>query len=303
MRSLSRMRSLQAFEAAARHGSFTGAATELGISATAVGSLVRSLEDWVGRPVFRRARSGRERLFLTDDAKAALEEVGHGLDALEAGSKRLRGTGGRAAVVVTTSQSIAANWLIFRLAGFAERHPDIDVRLDVSDRLVDVAQGEADLGLRCGPGEWRGLRADKLIDEEVIAVVAAQSVPGETDSLASWFADRTLLHDATLNPGAGIPTWSEWFDRAGFPSTIDAHSVTINSTPAVVQAAASGQGVALVRRLLVTNDLAIGRLVELKPGFRWPICWAYYIVTRPEALRRREVAAFHSWLTQMSFQT
>lgn len=301
MRVLGRMRSLQAFEAAARHGSFTGAAAELGVSATAVGQLVRSLEDWVGRPVFRRARSGRERLVLTDDAKAALEEIGQGLDALEAGSKRLRGTGGRAAVVVTASQSIAANWLVFRLAGFAERHPDIDIRLDVSDRLVDVAQGEADIGLRCGPGEWRGLHVDKLIDEEVIAVVAAQSAPDEADSLEAWFADRTLLHDATPYPGAGIPTWSEWFDRAGLPNPIHAHSVTINSTPSVVQAAASGQGVALVRRLLVTNDLATGRLVELMPKLRWPIRWAYYAVINPEALRRHEVAAFHSWLTQMTY--
>ena len=78
MRSLSRLRSLQAFEAAARHGSFTGAASELGITATAVGQLVRSLEDWVGRPVFRRSRSGKERLSVTEEANAAIDEITRG---------------------------------------------------------------------------------------------------------------------------------------------------------------------------------------------------------------------------------
>src|ERR1700761_7008943 len=91
MRSLSRLRSLQAFEATARHGSFTGAATELGVTATAVGQLVRSLEDWVGQPVFRRSRSGKERLAVIEEAQTALEDITRGLDALEEGVRRVRG--------------------------------------------------------------------------------------------------------------------------------------------------------------------------------------------------------------------
>lgn len=290
------MRSLQAFEAAARHGSFTGAATELRVSATAVGQLVRALEDWVGRPVFRRARTGRERLSLTDDAKAALEEIACGLDALEAGANRLKGTGGRAVVLVTTSQSIAANWLMYRLADFLDRHPDIDVRLNVCDRLVDVAHGEADLAIRCGPGDWKGVHASKLMNEEVVAVAAKSLLGDGVVPLQAWFARQIVLHDATQYAGAGLPTWDQWFERAAIDLASDTRLLTINSTPAVVQAAAAGQGVALVRKLLVANDVATGRLVELQPGFRWPIRWGYYAVVRTEALRRREVSAFHGWL-------
>src|ERR1700761_1222234 len=98
MRSLSRMRSLQAFEATARHGSFTGAAAELGVTATAVGQLVRSLEDSVGRPVFRRSRSGKERLGVTEEANIALQDIARGLDALEEGLRRLKGPKARATV-------------------------------------------------------------------------------------------------------------------------------------------------------------------------------------------------------------
>lgn len=91
MRSLTRLKSLQALDASARHGSFVGAATELGVTPAAVGQLVRSLEDWVGYPLFHRARSGVERLTPTEEARDALDDIAAGLDRLEAGLQKLRG--------------------------------------------------------------------------------------------------------------------------------------------------------------------------------------------------------------------
>jgi LysR family glycine cleavage system transcriptional activator len=296
MRSLSRLRSLQAFEAAARHGSFTGAAAELGVTATAIGQLVRSLEDWVGRPVFRRSRSGKERLGVTDDARTALKEITRGLDALDDGLSRLRGPKARAVVVVTASQALVANWLIFRLERFARVHPGIDVRLDVSDRLLDLANGEADVGVRCGLGGWKGLRAGKLMDEEVTAVASPTILPRGRADLAAWLAGQTLIDDATPHPGAAFPSWAEWLSHVGAPAGGGRPRLRINATSAVVQAAAAGQGVALVRRAFVANEIATGRLHELFPKQRRPIRWAYYVVAAPQALRRREVAAFYEWL-------
>lgn len=292
------MRALQAFEASARHGSFTGAAEELGISATAVGQLVRSLEDWIGRPLFRRARAGRERLTLTEHSTEALLDIGKGLDALETGQARLKGSGARSIVLVTASQALAANWLIFLLDGFTRRHPDIDVRLDVSDRLVDVAHGEADIGVRCGPGHWKGLQATRLMDEEVIAVASPELVRSSRSEGCAF--EFPLIQDATVYDGGGFPDWAQWSARFGVLHSSDRLGISINSTSAVIRAAIAGQGAALVRRLLVTNDLATGRLVELGSGHRWPIEWAYYVVARPEALRRKEVQAFHSWLVEQA---
>jgi LysR family glycine cleavage system transcriptional activator len=296
MRSLSRLRSLQAFEAAARHGSFTAAAAELGVTATAVGQLVRSLEDWVGRPVFRRARSGKERLEVADDVHPALADIARGLDALEEGLQRLRGPAARAVVLVTASQALVANWLIFRLERFSHCHPGIDLRLDVSDRLLDLTKGEADIGVRCGPGGWKGLQATKLMDEEAIAVASPSILPSASEDIAAWLCSQTLIDDATPYPGAGLPTWRDWLAYVGMPPGGGRPALRINATSAVVQAAIAGHGVALVRRALVANELATGRLRDLFPARSWPIRWSYYVAAAPQALRRREVAAFYGWL-------
>jgi LysR family transcriptional regulator, glycine cleavage system transcriptional activator len=301
MRSLTRLKSLQALEAAARHGSFVGAATELDVTPAAVGQLVRSLEDWVGYPLFRRARSGTERLSPVDEAQDALEEIGQGLDRLEAGLRKLRGRKARSVVVVTASQALVANWLLARLDDFAAAHPNIDVRLDVSDRVIDLVQGEADIGIRCGLGTWKGVRATFLMGEEIIAVCHRDMLPSPIT--AEWISAQTLIHDGTSHPGGEFPSWSEWLLRAGLDRAPADHGLKINSTAAVIQAAIAARGVALVRKELVAQELESGRLVHLLPEQCWPVKWAYYVVASPKALRRSEVSAFHDWLAGQAIQS
>ena len=130
MRSLNRLKWLHAFEATARHGSFTGAAQELGVTSAAVGQLVRSLEDWVGHPLLHRTRSGKERLTLVDEAKEALEDITQGLDKLETGLTKLRGRRARSAIVVTASQVLMMNWLMERLNRFSEVNENTDLCLN-----------------------------------------------------------------------------------------------------------------------------------------------------------------------------
>lgn len=298
MRFLTRLKSLQALEASARHGSFVGAASELDVTPAAVGQLVRSLEDWVGYPLFRRSRSGSERLTPVDEAQEALQDIAQGLDLLESGLKKLRGRKARSVVVVTASQAFVANWLLSRLEDFAAAYPTIDVRLDVSDRLIDLAQGEADIGIRCGMGSWKGVKAAWLMDEEIIAVCHNRLLPVDGQVTAGWIAEQTLIHDGTPHPGGDFPTWSEWLVRSGANHALTDRGLKINSTAAVIQAAVAARGVALVRKALVAQEIESGRLVHLLPDQRWPVKWAYYVVASPKALRRYEVSAFHDWLTQ-----
>jgi LysR family glycine cleavage system transcriptional activator len=300
MRSLTRLKSLQALEAAVRHGSFVGAASELDVTAAAVGQLVRSLEDWVGYPLLKRTRSGAERLAPADETRAALEEIAQGLDHLELGLQKLRGRKARSILVVTASQALVANWLLARLEDFNTRHPAIDVRLDVSDRTIDLAQGEADIGIRCGLGSWNGVKASRLMTEEIIAVCHQRLLPTDKKVTADWIAAQTLIHDGTPYPGAGFPTWSDWLARAKAKHVPANRGLKINSTSAVIQAAIAARGVALVRSALVAQEIASGRLIHLLPKLRWPLKWAYYVVASPKALRRSEVAAFHDWLTGMA---
>lgn len=157
MRSLNRLKWLHAFEATARHGSFTGAARELGVTPAAVGQLVRALEEWVGHPLLHRTRSGKERLTLVSEAQAALQDITQGLDKLESGLNKLRGRRARSVVVITASQVLMMNWLMERLNRFSEVYDNIDLRLNVTEKLMDVAHGEADLAVRCGRGDWPGV--------------------------------------------------------------------------------------------------------------------------------------------------
>jgi LysR family glycine cleavage system transcriptional activator len=197
---------------------------------------------------------------------------------------------------VTASQALVANWLIFRLERFNRRHRGIDVRLDVSDRLLDLTNGEADVGVRCGLGGWKGVRATKLMDEDVIAVASRSVLPPNSKGIVEWLCGQTLIDDATSHRGAGFPSWQDWLSHVGASSSSAGTRLRINATSAVVQAAVAGQGVALLRRALAANELSTGRLCELFPKQRWPIRWAYYVVAAPRSLRRREVAAFYEWL-------
>ncbi|WP_179610546.1 LysR substrate-binding domain-containing protein [Rhizobium leguminosarum] len=296
MRDLNRLKSLQALEASARHGSFVGAAAELDVTPPAVGQLVRSLEDWVGYPLFRRSRSGAERLTPVDEAQDALNDIAEGLDRLETGLRKLRGRKARSVVVVTASQALVANWLLARLDDFSTNYPTIDVRLDVSDRVIDLAQGEADIGIRCGLGAWKGVKSTFLMSEEIIAVCHNRLLQVDREVTAGWIVEQTLIHDGTPHPGGDFPTWAEWLAKSGANHVPAERGLKINSTAAVIQAAVAARGVALVRKALVAQELDSGRLVHLLPDVRWPVKWAYYIVAAPKALRRYEVAAFHDWL-------
>lgn len=296
MRNLTRLKSLQALEAAARHGSFVGAATELDVTPAAVGQLVRSLEDWVGYPLFRRSRSGAERLTPVEEAKDALDDIGQGLDLLETGLRKLRGRKARSVVVVTASQALVANWLLGRLDDFTSNHPKTDVRLDVADRVIDLAQGEADIGIRCGLGDWKGVTSTFLMGEEIIAVCNRSLLPADGQVTPQWIMAQTLIHDGTPHAGGDFPSWNDWLIRAGANQPPQESGLKINSTAAVIHAAISAKGVALVRKALVAQELDSGRLVHLLPQVKWPVKWAYYAVAAPKTLRRPEVLAFHDWL-------
>lgn len=295
MRSLNRLKWLHAFEATARHGSFTGAAQELGVTPAAVGQLVRALEDWVGHPLLHRSRTGKERLTLVDEAQEALADITSGLDKLESGLNKLRGRRARSVVVITASQVLVMNWLMERLNRFSEHHENIDLRLDVTEKLMDVSHGEADLGVRCGLGDWKGVSKTWLMDEEAVMVCSPRLVPPGKTSCREWLATQKLIHDDTPHPGANFPAWDTVLRDLGAPEPTE-NGLHINSTSAVILSALSGRGVAIVRHALVKQLIATGQLCQLHPERRWPLKWAYYIVTPEQAAMRKEVNVFHDWL-------
>lgn len=300
MRFLTRLKSLQAIEATARHGSFVAAAEELNVTPAAVGQMVRSMEDWIGYPLFKRSRTGIERLTPVEEVQEAIRDIGLGLDNLEAGLNKLAGRRNRSVVVVAASQAFVANWLLRELDAFCTEYPHIDIRLDVSDQGIGLANGEADIGIRCGTPPWPELQATHLMDEEIIAVCHKRLLPEGQVQDNDWILQQTMIVDTTPQPGGDVPNWSDWLAAAGVNSEFESRQMQINSTSAVIQAAISGRGLALVRKAFVYRQVEDGNLIQLFPNHSCPVKWAYYVVATSKALLRMETKAFHDWMVKQT---
>lgn len=200
-------------------------------------------------------------------------------------------------MVVTASQVLMMNWLMDRLNRFAETHENIDLRLNVTEKLMDVSHGKADIGIRCGQGNWPGVNKTWLMDEESVLVCSPRLVPSGKMACSEWLATQKLIHDDTPHPGADFPSWDDVLMAVGAPEAQES-GLHINSTSAVILSALSGRGVAIVRYALVKKLIETGQLAQLHPDHRWPLKWSYYLVTPQQKVMRDEVKVFHDWLLQ-----
>lgn len=297
MRKLSNLKALQAFEAAARHQSYVGAAEELSVTPAAVGQLVRSLEHWLNKPVFQRHATGSQRLTPTSYAALALSDLSVGFDKLDSALRHLRTVDTSRQLIVSMSQAFAAKWLMPRLERFTIAHPDIDVRLDICDRLVDLQHGEADVAIRCGDGKWPDLNAIRMLNEEIFPVCSPEYRRKKGPfNLPQDLLKTVLIHDVATQIYPAFPTWKQWLTKAGIMLDTTHKGLAINSSGMVVQAAINGQGVALTRSVLVNDDLLSGKLIRLFQERSHPISWGYFLVHSAENANLEKVVAFKKWI-------
>jgi LysR family glycine cleavage system transcriptional activator len=297
MKSPVHLNALRAFEASARHQSFSAAAAELHVTPAAVGQLVRALEQWLGAPLFHRSSSGRVRLVPTEAAERALPDIRTGFARLALGMERLKEGSHSGLLTVAVSPAFAAKWLLPRIERFQAAWPDTDVRLDTNLKPVDFLAQQIDIGVRYGTGTWPGLNAEKLMDEEVYPVctpglLRRQGAPRQPSDLAG----QTLIHDLSMDGHVGFPTWNMWFEKVGVQDVPTQRGMKINNSAAVLQAAIDGQGVALARSVMARDDLGTGRLVRLFPDIEFPSVLAYYVIYRPETAHLPRLGAFRAWL-------
>ena len=287
-RRLPSLNALRAFEAAARHLSFTRAAAELNVTQAAVSQQVKALEDRLGLSLFRRLNRA---LRLTDAGQSLFAAANQALDIVAAAVSRLSRLEGAGALTVSTLDSIAVTWLVPRLSRFRELHPDIDVRITTTDRLVDFDRDDVDMAIRYGRGTWPGHSVVRLMSEELFPVCSpallAKGPPLETPA---DLRHHTLLHDSMRED------WRMWLMAAGVGGVVDAtHGPAFQRSNLVIQAAVVGLGVALARSALVADELASGRLV--KPfDISLPAEFAYYVVCPEDCAERPKIKAFRNWL-------
>ncbi|HUN52975.1 MAG TPA: transcriptional regulator GcvA [Candidatus Sulfotelmatobacter sp.] len=287
MRSLPPLNGLRAFEAAARHLSFARAAGELNVTPAAISHQIKALEARLGTPLFRRRN--RE-VLLTDAGQALLPGVRDGFDRLAAAAERVQSREAVGALNVSVLPSLAARWLVPRLARFHARHPDIDLRLSATQNVVDFSREDFDAAIRHGRGTWPGLRCDLLLRDEFFPVCSPSLREGPLPlRTPEDLRHHVLLHDSARED------WRLWLAAAGIGGIDLSRGPSFNDGSLLVQAVVAGQGVAVGRRALVAGELAAGRLV--RPfDVVLPVDRAYYLVCPAAAAERPKIAAFRAWL-------
>lgn len=289
MAALPSLRGLQAFEAAARSGSFAAAAEELSISAAAVSQLIRTVEEQMGRKLFHRVN---RRVVLTEAGVEMLPRLT--LAFQEIGSIARGGDAFRPRLVISVPPSMAMGWLSKRLAGFVASHGAVDISLRGDDDPVPFDRELIDIRLSFGP-HYREHPTEDIVRDAVYPVCA----PGLTATIKPESLVRMpLIHTDWGPTGASFPSWRNWFEAARIePGRAVQRGLSANSSRAALDLAISGLGVALAQGIYCAKALEDGRLVRanaLSIALRQPYC-----LTIPERSARRDVvAAFRDWLIE-----
>ncbi len=287
LRRLPPLNALKAFEAAARHESFTRAAEELCVTQGAVSHQVKALEAELGIKLFNRER---QRLIITEAGRQYLAVVRDALDRIALGTERLVQRQRSGVLTVSTSPDFAAKWLVHRLSRFAEAHPDIDLRISATMHHVDFAREDVDIAVRHGDGNWPGLAVARLCTEHLFAVCSPKLLSGrQRMTKPADVLKFPILHlDDRKN-------WSKWLDAAGVAADEPSHGPVLNRASMAIDAAVDGQGVALARTTLAAWDLINGRLV--RPfAVALPLSKNYWVVCPKATSALPKIATFRDWL-------
>jgi len=286
-RRLPSLNALRAFEAAARHHSFTRAAEELAVTQGAVSHQVKALEQQLGLALFHRQN---QRLTLTSAGQAYLPVVRGAFDRLAAGTEELLAAEQSRRLTISVSPNFAINWLVPRIGRFVEQHPEVDLRINATLHHVDFAREDVDMAVRHGEGHWPELHVVRLCREELFPACSPKLLDGTHQLRApADLRHHTLLH---LDDRGD---WQKWLEAAGVEGIDLSRGVVFNQAVMAIRAAVDGQGVALARTALAALLLLEGRLVRPFP-LALPVRYAYYIVCLQATAERPKIALMRDWL-------
>ncbi len=283
------LNALRTFEAVASHMSFTRGAEALNVTPAAVSTQIRALEQRLNQPLFHR--HGRQ-ISLTEAGRKLLPGVQRGLaemrQALEVISQdRLEGV-----LNLSMMPSFLQKWLMPRLPEFYSANPQIDLRINVDNALVDFSQTNMSAAVRLGGGQWAGLKSVKLMDDWILPVCSRRLLKkiGPIHSI-----EELQKHDLLFAPSS---IWDPWFREFG-ESNRNSRWSLLNDSISILMAAEQGEGIALTRWSLASREIEARRLVR-------PIDtvvkadWSHYFVAPPHYFDLPKVAAFRDWLLDHS---
>jgi LysR family transcriptional regulator, glycine cleavage system transcriptional activator len=286
---------LRAFEAAARHLSFKRAASELGVTPTAISHQIRLLERYCASPLFRR----RPRpLSLTEEGARLFPVIRDGLAAFADAIAAVKRDAGHKPLRITTTNAFASRWLVPRLPHWRKAHPDAPLDVIGTDSVLDLQSGDADVAIRYG----RSVPTDGIAEEflrDTYIVVCSPKLRAEGFKHAMELRGHVLVHSYWDPSDAQAPTWARWLAMAQskwrrVPEAKDMDHLSFREELHTLEAVVAGQGVGIFSSVLVTSELGAGTLVKAfdltLPGYR------FHVVRRSDHPREKLILAFSNWL-------
>lgn len=278
---------LRAFEAAARHLSVTLAAGELNVTPGAVSLQIRDLEQSLSVRLFDRLP---RQLRLTEDGEGYFKAMRSAFRLMREATDELLARARPTTLSISCTPTFAAQWLVPRLPNFEERLPGVDIRISASNRLVDFVRDGVDIAIRHGFGRYEGLVSERLLDDNLVPVIAPALRETQPLNEPADLANHVLIHDVHRQD------WRLWLEAMGVTGIDAMRGPVFTDSNGAIEAAKAGDGVALVRLSLVAREIQERRLVApFSRGVSTGL--AYYIVYPPGALDRPAVTALRQWLT------
>jgi len=281
------LNSLKAFEAAARHLSFTRAAEELYVTQAAVSHQIKTLEEFLSIKLFLRKNRS---LLLTEEGQSYYLDIKDIFVSLHEATDRLLAKGAKGVITVALPPSFAIQWLVPRISQFSAIHPEIDVRITAVDYDEGFLTDDIDVAIYYGRGRWSGLNAHKLHTEYLTPVCSPMLFQGDKPlEKLDDLKHHTLLHDSSRS------AWKDWIRQFNILGVNVNQGPIFSHSMLVLQAAALGQGIALAHSVLARPEIEAGRLVC--PFVEKLVTRnAYYLVCGESQAESGKIKAFREWL-------
>jgi LysR family glycine cleavage system transcriptional activator len=289
MRKIPPLNSVRAFEAVARHQSFSAAANELSVTVAAVSHQVRQLEDGLGKKLLERGR----KVSLTPAGKAIYPLLRDGFDQIDQAFALLGAPKEGDAIQVSTTRAFAERWLMPRLAKFNAIYPSIVVSIHASEKVVDLRAENVDLAIRYGLIDV-DVRGPVLFEDRYIAVADNSICPADRNATINDFHSRSLLAFKWKNQALEAPSWSVWLAQVEHDTSRDFRISWYSEETLALHAAERGLGPLLCSNVLIDDELRTGRMRQVEgpalPGF------TYHLIEDTRSDPRRSLSLFRDWL-------
>lgn len=287
------LNALRAFEATARHLSFTRAAEELHVTPAALSHQIKGLEEFLGVKLFLRKPRAIE---MTDAGRTLYPGIHAAFGQMRQAVQSLDRVRNDRVLVVSAPPGFTAKWLAPRLHRFISMYPDIDARISSTSVLADFMADGVDVVLRNAASAPADMHVEKLVDIHILPVASPRfleevgGIKKPADLLRA-----PLIHDESIASLPNVPYWAEWFAKHGVEAADLSRGLRFNSADHALEAAVEGAGVALTYRTLAYDDLRIGRLIAPVGGIM-PTGRSFYLACEQGSQDRPKVEAFREWV-------